>query len=133
MLYSPRMNFCDLQENLRRLLWQRVVAGELTGLQLARQSGLCQAHISNFLNRKRALSLEGMDQVLQSQRLSVLDLLDPKAVNQRSSLPPGGDYRFQNVFLVSAPVAATGWLSKIGVHAFPPSVDLKMPPEAAPA
>lgn len=100
------MKFCELQENLRRLLWQRVLAGELTGLQLARESGFRQAHISNFLRQKRALSLQAMDQVLRSQHLSVLDLLDPKAVNQRSSLPPGGDYRFQNVFLVSAPVAA---------------------------
>jgi hypothetical protein len=85
------MKFRMLQENLRKTLWEYIDAGELTGLRLAEQTGFKQAHISNFLNRKRGLSLEGMDRGLNVQHLSVLDLIDPAEVNKRASiLPPGG-------------------------------------------
>ena len=101
------MKFKVLQENLRKILWQRIEAGELTGLRLAQQTGFKQAHISNFLNRKRGLSLEGMDKVLHVQHLSVLDLLDPEEVNKRASvLPPSGD-DFENVVLADCAIAAT--------------------------
>ena len=101
------MKFKILQDNLRKLLWERIEAGELSGLHLARQTGFKQAHISNFLNRKRGLSLEGMDKVLSMQHLSVLDLLDPADVNKRASiLPPSGD-EFENVLLTDASTAAT--------------------------
>ena len=104
--YTPPMKFKVLQENLRKILWDRIEAGELTGLRLAQQTGFKQAHISNFLNRKRGLSLEGMDKVLQVQHLSVLDLLDPAEVNKRASiLPPSAD-EFENVVLADAPIAA---------------------------
>ena len=101
------MKFKILQDNLRKVLWERIEAGELTGLHLAQQTGFKQAHISNFLNRKRGLSLEGMDKVLQVQRISVLDLLDPSEVNKRASiLPPSGD-EFENLLLTDARTAAT--------------------------
>lgn len=101
------MKFRLLQENLRKILWERIEAHELTGLRLAQQTGFKQAHISNFLNRKRGLSLEGMDKVLAVQHLSVLDLLDPAEVNKRASiLPPSGD-EFENVLQVDSAVAAT--------------------------
>jgi hypothetical protein len=82
------MKFRALQENLRKALWSRIDEGDLTGLRLAEQTGFKQAHISNFLNRKRGLSLEGMDKVLNVQHLSVLDLLDPGEVNKRASILP---------------------------------------------
>src|SRR6266699_3510424 len=75
--YSSRMKVRTLQENLRKALWKRIDAGELTGLKLADLTGFKQAHISNFLNRKRQLSIEGFDNLLGVARLSVLDLLDP--------------------------------------------------------
>jgi hypothetical protein len=101
------MKFKVLQDSLRRILWDRVEAGELTGLRLAQQTGFKQAHISNFLNRKRGLSIEGMDKVLQVQHLSVLDLLDPSEVNKRASIvPPSGD-DFENIVLTDPSTAAT--------------------------
>jgi hypothetical protein len=101
------MKFHMLQENLRNILWQRIDAGELTGLRLAEQAGFKQAHISNFLNHKRGLSLEGMDKVLSVQRLSVLDLIDPAEVNKRAStLPPNTD-DFENVALADSAIAAS--------------------------
>jgi hypothetical protein len=101
------MKFKVLQDNLRDILWQRIESGELTGLRLAQMTGFKQAHISNFLNKKRGLSLEGMDKVLSVQHLSVLDLLDPAEVNRRATIvPPSGD-EFENIPLAEAAVAAT--------------------------
>jgi len=101
------MKFKVLQENLRKALWQRIDDGELTGLGLAAQTGFKQAHISNFLNRKRGLSVEGMDKVLRVQHLSVLDLLDSEEINKRASIlsPTKGD--FEDVLMVEGSVAAT--------------------------
>jgi hypothetical protein len=107
VLYFKAMKFRVLQDNLRKILWERIEANELTGLRLAQQTGFKQAHISNFLNRKRGLSLEGMDKVIAVQHLSVLDLLDPAEINKRASiLPPSGD-EFENILQVDGTVAAT--------------------------
>ena len=100
------MKFRALQENLRKALWERIDEGELTGLRLAHDTGFKQAHISNFLNRKRGLSVEGMDRVLNVQGLSVLDLLDPGEINKRASIVPPSQDDFENVLLVDAAVAA---------------------------
>jgi hypothetical protein len=101
------MKFRVLQDNLRNALLERIDEGDLTGLRLAQQTGFKQAHISNFLNRKRGLSLEGMDRVLAVQHLSVLDLLDPSEVNKRASIMPPSNDDFQNVLLADGNVAAT--------------------------
>ena len=100
------MKFRALQENLRKTLWSRIDKGDLTGLRLAEQTGFKQAHISNFLNRKRGLSLEGMDKVLNVQHLSVLDLLEPGEVNKRASILPPSDDEFENVRVVETGIAA---------------------------
>ena len=100
------MKFRALQENLRKALWERIEDGELTGLRLAHETGFKQAHISNFLNRKRGLSVEGMDKVLNVQRLSILDLLDPSEINKRASITPPSDDDFENVLTVDGAVAA---------------------------
>ncbi len=101
------MKFRMLQENLRKALWERIDAGELTGLRLAEQTGFKQAHISNFLNRKRGLSLDGMDKVLHVQHLSVLDLIDPAEVNKRASIVPPSDDEFDNVPVADPHIAAS--------------------------
>jgi len=101
------MKFKSLQENLRKAMWERIEDGGLTGLKLAEQTGFKQAHISNFLNRKRSLSLEGMDRVLSVQHLSVLDLLDPAEVNKRASIPPPSEDGFENIFVVEGAIAAS--------------------------
>lgn len=100
------MDFRGLQENLRQLLLRRVRAGQLTGMQLAREAGFQQPHISNFLNLKRSLSLQALDRVLSVQRLSVLDLLDEQELSQRASIVPPGEDGFENVvFLEAGPLA----------------------------
>jgi transcriptional regulator with XRE-family HTH domain len=100
------MKFTMLQENLRKVLWERIEAGHLTGLHLAMQTGFKQAHISNFLNRRRGLSLEGMDKILAVQHLSVLDLMDPEEINKRTSILPPSDDEFDNVAVTEPQVAA---------------------------
>src|ERR1700741_4493782 len=99
------MRFKALQENLRKTLWDRIEGGYLPGLRLAQQTGFKQAHISNFLNRKRGLSLEGMDKVLSVQHLSVLDLLDPAEVNKRASIVAPSSDDFENVLLTEPSTA----------------------------
>jgi len=101
------MKFKSLQENLRKTLWSRIEEGNLTGLHLAEQTGFKQAHISNFLNKKRGLSVEGMDKVLNVQHISVLDLLDPAEINKRASIPAPSNDEFENVLLVDSAIAAT--------------------------
>jgi len=71
------MKFETLHENLRLEILRRIERGLLTGSTLARATDFQQAHISNFLNRKRSLSLEGLDRVLAAQKLSIIDLLPP--------------------------------------------------------
>jgi len=100
------MKVRTLQENLRKALWKRIDAGEITGLKLADLTGFKQAHISNFLNRKRSLSIEGFDNLLGVAHLSVLDLLDPNEVNKRASILPPSDDEFENVLLVEGEIAA---------------------------
>src|SRR6266536_6195188 len=101
------MKFKILQENLRKILSERIEARELTGLGLAGQTGFKQAHISNFLNRKRGLSLEGMDRVLNVQHLSVLDLLDPAEVNKRASIVAPSEDEFESVVAAESRIAAS--------------------------
>src|SRR6266850_6424052 len=98
------MKVRTLQENLRKALWKRIDAGEVTGLKLADLTGFKQAHISNFLNRKRSLSIEGFDNLLGVSHLSVLDLLDPNEVNKRASILPPSDDEFENVLLVEGEI-----------------------------
>ena len=69
------MTFQKLHEALRKELARRIENGTLTGTALARQVGFRQAHISNFLNKKRSLSLEGLDRVLAAQHLTVDQLM----------------------------------------------------------
>lgn len=69
------MNFSQLHERLRLEITRRAQRGLLTQKLLAAQTGLKQSHISNFLHRKRKLSLAALDRLLAVQSLSVEDLL----------------------------------------------------------
>lgn len=69
------MLISDLHERLRTLVGERIHARELTGTELAKRAGFQQAHISNFLNQRRGLSVEAMDKVMGALGLSVSDLL----------------------------------------------------------
>ena len=82
----------------------RTHRGELTGLRLVEQSGFKQAHISNFLNCKRGLSLEGMDQ--SSERAASFGTgCHRSGVNKRASIfPPSAD-EFNNVVVADTHIA----------------------------
>jgi hypothetical protein len=69
------MTFLQMHERLRLELLRRIQRGTLSVSLLARQTGFGQAHISNFLRKRRQLSLEGLDRVLVSQHLTAGDLL----------------------------------------------------------
>ncbi len=82
------VNFEDLHELLRVELLRRIDQGTATGTSIARQAGFRQAHISNYLNRKRSLSLAGLDRILASQGLTV-DQIMPLDLNASASPAPG--------------------------------------------
>jgi len=69
------MNISQMHERLRLELLRRIQRGTLSVSLLARQTGITQAHVSNFLNRRRRLSPEAMDLILSAQRLAAADLL----------------------------------------------------------
>ncbi len=69
------MLISTLHDRLRAHVSERIAARALTGTELAEKAGFRQAHISNFLNRRRGLSLEAMDRVMQVLGLDVSDLL----------------------------------------------------------
>lgn len=54
---------------------RRVQRGTLSVSLLGRQTGMAQAHMSNFLRAKRQLSLDAVDRVMAAQRLTIADLL----------------------------------------------------------
>src|SRR5271169_566837 len=98
------MNFQDLHELLRVELLRRIERGILTGSRLAQQTKFQQAHISNFLNRKRALSLEGLDRVLASQGLTIDQIL-PVSLDAAAAAPPSTNEPVEVIPVVSASTA----------------------------
>ena len=88
------MDFSHLHERLRVEIVRRINRGHLTGTLLARQTGLRPSHISNFIHRKRKLSLAALDRVLAAQSLSIEDLLpesnrshNPEEARDTSAVP----------------------------------------------
>lgn len=86
------MNLELLHESLRLEILRRIDRGLLSGSTLARVTGFRHAHISNFLNCKRSLSLDGIDRILAAENLSILDLLPapetpPRTPHDAASAP----------------------------------------------
>jgi len=101
------MNFSQLHERLRIEVLRRIDGGSLTAALLAHRTGFAPAHISNFLNRKRRLSLDALDKVLQSESITIADLFPEKGS------PPVGSGRsakaamhYDSVPLVDQSIAA---------------------------
>ena len=100
------MNFSQLHERLRIEVLRRIDSGSLTAALLAHRTGFVPAHISNFLNRKRRLSLDALDKVLQSESLTIADLFPER------NIPPVGAGRaaaamhYDSVPLVGQSIAA---------------------------
>lgn len=100
------MSFVSLQESLRREVRKRIEAGEMTGMELARRTGFTQAHISNFLNRKRGLKLSALDKMLRALGLTLYDLLNPRELVRFAAAPTGSDEEYAEVPLVEGAIAA---------------------------
>jgi transcriptional regulator with XRE-family HTH domain len=81
-----KVRFQNLQDTLRAAIWARLERGDMTGTVLAAHAGFQQAHLSNFLNGRRGLSLQAMDRLLDVLRLDVLDLA---GVNETARLRDG--------------------------------------------
>ena len=102
------MKFLELHERLRLETWRRIDQGILSSSLLARQTGLAQAHISNFLHRRRRLSLPALDRILLAQALSVEDLApNGSSSNGLTHFPPLDRTSVETVPVVSQMVAMT--------------------------
>jgi transcriptional regulator with XRE-family HTH domain len=99
------MRLLDLRDRLRAHIRARIDRRELTGLSLSRQAGLQQAHLSNFLNARRGLSLESMDRLLDALQIGVLDLVNEAEIERRVPRPPAGA-GLESVAIVSVEHAA---------------------------
>ena len=72
------MSFRQLHDRVRVELLRRIERGTLSVSLLARQTGLTQAHISNFLHGQRSMSIDALDKVLSAVRVHVDDLMPQK-------------------------------------------------------
>jgi len=62
-------------EGLRQHTMRLIESGDLTQTDLARKAGVRQAHISNFLRKRRGLSVSSVDALLKALGLSAVELL----------------------------------------------------------
>ena len=99
------MNFSKLQERVRLELLRRIERGTLSVSLLARQTGLGQPHISNFLHQRRGLSLKTLDRILEGQHLQIADLL-PARRAAREEMREEGVGAMVEIPLVAQAVAA---------------------------
>ncbi len=98
------MNFTQLQERVRLEVLRRIERGTLSVSLLARQAGLGQPHVSNFLRGRRGLSLAALDRILAAQRIVLEDLLPSRRVGLEGLLD-GQTGEVVRVPLVSASAA----------------------------
>lgn len=95
------MNLSQLHERLRIEINRRIDRGLLTGTSLAAQTGLKSSHISNFLRRRRNLSMTAFDRVLAAQSLTVEDLVPPSFGDRLSRTATLKDGAFDLIPVVS--------------------------------
>jgi plasmid maintenance system antidote protein VapI len=69
------MLIADLHERIRQHVLATVKSGQITQTAMAESIGVQQAHMSNFLTRKRGLSIEKMDAILNALGLDVEQLV----------------------------------------------------------
>jgi transcriptional regulator with XRE-family HTH domain len=78
------MLIADLHERIRQHVLAAVRSQQVTQTALAELVGMKQSHISNLLNGRRRLSIEGMDAILNVLGLDVTRLI-PMSEQTRSS------------------------------------------------
>ncbi len=101
-----KIRFHTLQDSLRAGIWARLERGELTGKGLAHKAGFQQAHLSNFLNGKRGLSLHAMDRLLDVLHLDALDLAGVDPILRHIDNAEGRRDNAETVVVVSLDSAA---------------------------
>ena len=69
------MNFRDMHERLAAYISGKVRNGELTERGLARRTGISQPHLHNVLKKKKFLSFQTADALMQELNLTIYDLL----------------------------------------------------------
>lgn len=94
------MNLTQLQERLRLELRRRIERGTLSVSLLSRQTDLGQGHLSNFLSKRRGLSLQSLDRILAALHMEAEDLIP-----SGRSIHPANEHGPWEVPLVSSEAA----------------------------
>lgn len=76
------LQFQDLQCRLVEILRWRIRNGHLTERGLARLAGVSQPHMHNIMKGVRSFSPQLADRLLSCLRLTVLDLIDNRAMQE---------------------------------------------------
>lgn len=107
LIYVGDVSFSRLQDRLRQEIRRRIDLGEFSGGELARRAGFAQAHISNFVNGKRGLTLAGLDRVLAALGMTFYELLDAQELARYAPVPAdAGDLGTWDVPMVGPEAAA---------------------------
>lgn len=99
------MNFSQLQERVRTELLRRIERGTVSVSLLARQTGLGQPHLSNFLHARRSLSFAALDKILAAQHLTVGDLIPERRQQPRDVVFPEQQTDLVDILIVTPQVA----------------------------
>ena len=100
------MNFSQLHERVRIEVLRRIENGSLNATLLAHQIDCSAAHISNFLNQRRRLSIAALDKVLRAQFLTIADLYPEGRHLQSPVERPATATSFDSVPLIEPKIAA---------------------------
>jgi len=101
------MNFSELHERVRIEVLRRIDNGSLSATLLAHQIDCSTAHVSNFLRRRRRLSIDALDKVLLAQSLSITDLYAEGRYSQLSGGRSAAALAFDSVPLIDPLIAAS--------------------------
>jgi hypothetical protein len=100
------MNFSQLHERVRIEVLRRIENGSLNATLLAHQVDCSAAHISNFLRRRRKLSIAVLDKVLLSQSLNLADFYAEGRYLQSPGVRPVAAMSSDSVPLIEPMIAA---------------------------
>ena len=101
------MNFSQLHERVRAEVLRRIQNGSLNATLLAHQVNCSAAHISNFLRRRRRLSIDALDKVLQAQSLTIAELYSEGRYPPFLGGRPAAALSFDSVPLIEPLIAAS--------------------------
>lgn len=109
------MDFELLRQSLLDRIRSRVYNGEFTERGLAKLASISQPHMHNVLNGSRVMSLTMANSLLRCLKISLLDLIDLKTLEDYLSAEHPDCASYSYLPVLSEPVGpSAGWPSSVG-------------------